>query len=107
MPPLRLSDDELDAVMLAARPLRPHDRDSFLQEVATALAGCSEIGPGTVAKACRAAQRKFFDPPALARRQQISLSITAAPVVKTLANQRAPRFRTIQVCRHDGIRTSA
>ena len=48
MPPLRLSDDELDAVMLAARPLRPHDRDAFLQEVANALAGCSEIGPGTV-----------------------------------------------------------
>jgi len=65
MPPLRLSDDELDAVMLAARPLRPDDRDAFLQEVANALAGCSEIGPGTVAKACRAAQRKFFDPPEL------------------------------------------
>jgi hypothetical protein len=66
MPPIiRLSDDELDAVMLAARPLRPHDRDAFLQEVANALAGCSEIGPGTVAKACRAAQRKFFDPPEL------------------------------------------
>ena len=44
---------------------RPHDRDAFLQEVANALAGCSEIGPGTVAKACRTTQRKFFDPPAL------------------------------------------
>ena len=27
--------------------------------------------------------------------------------VKPFANQRASRFRTIQVCRHDGIRTSA
>ena len=66
MPPIiRLSDAELDAVFLAARPLAVRDRDDFLQEVANALAGCSEIGPGTVAKACRAAQRKFFDPPEL------------------------------------------
>ena len=66
MPPIiRLSDAELDAVFLAARPLAGRDRDDFLQEVANALAGCSEIGPGTVAKACREAQRKFFDPPEL------------------------------------------
>ena len=66
MPPIiRLSDAELDAVFLAARPLAVRDRDDFLQEVANALAGCSEIGPGTVAKACREAQRKFFDPPML------------------------------------------
>jgi hypothetical protein len=66
MPPIiRLSDAELDAVFLAARPLAVRDRDDFLQEVANALAGCSEIGPGTVAKACREAQRKFFDPPEL------------------------------------------
>jgi len=65
MPPLRLSDDELDAVMLAARPLRPHDRDAFLQDVADQLSTCAVIGPGIVAKACRAAQRKFFDPPEL------------------------------------------
>jgi len=66
MPPIiRLSDAELDAVFLAARPLAVRDRDDFLQEVANALAGCSEIGPGTGAKACREAQRKFFDPPEL------------------------------------------
>jgi hypothetical protein len=66
MPPIiRLSDAELDAVFLAARPLAVRDRDDFLQEVANALAGCSEIGPGTVAKACREAQRRFSDPPEL------------------------------------------
>jgi hypothetical protein len=63
MPPVRLTDDELDAVMLAARPLAPHLRDVFLQEVAGALASYVEVGPGVVARVCREAQRKFFDPP--------------------------------------------
>lgn len=65
MPLIRLSDDELTAVFQAARPLRPHDRDAFLQHVADQLSTCAEIGPGTVAKACREAQRRFFDPPEL------------------------------------------
>jgi hypothetical protein len=63
--PLRLSDAELDIVMAAARPIRPHARDAFLQHVADQLSTCPEIGPGIVAKACREAQRKFFDPPEL------------------------------------------
>jgi len=65
MPPLRLSDSELNAVMTAARPLEPHVRDAFLQHVAEALSTCAEVGPGTVNRVCREAQKKFFDPPAL------------------------------------------
>jgi hypothetical protein len=65
MRPIRLSDDELTSIFQAARPLRPHDRDAFLQHVASELSTCAEIGPGSVAKACRAAQRLFFDPPLL------------------------------------------
>ena len=65
MRPIRLSDDELTAVFRAAQPLQPRVRDAFLQHVADQLSTCSEIGPGTVVKACRAAQRKFFDPPVL------------------------------------------
>jgi len=49
--PLRLKDDELDAVYRAARPLEPHQRDAFLQRVADELANCPEIGPGIVARA--------------------------------------------------------
>jgi hypothetical protein len=51
MPPLRLSDDELDAVFAACRPLDPDLRDPFLQAVAHALQqDCAgEFGPGTVA----------------------------------------------------------
>jgi hypothetical protein len=65
MPPVRLTDAELDAVMLAARPLAHDVRDAFLQHVAQELSACSEIGPGTVNRVCREAQRKFFDPPDL------------------------------------------
>jgi hypothetical protein len=65
MPPIRLSDDELAAVMRAAAPLDVGVRDAFLQEVARALASCSEIGPGTVHRICAAAQRAHFDAPDL------------------------------------------
>ena len=37
MPPIRLSDDELDAVFAAARPIDPDLRDPFLRAVAHAL----------------------------------------------------------------------
>ena len=127
MPPLRLSDDELDAVMLAARPLRPHDRDAFLQEVANALAGCSEIGPPHRVRPARnltLRQRRFrrrawginatsrrpngcvwvmTSGVGLSRRRlqplwvRDDMRIFTIATVKTLANQRASRFRTIQV----------
>jgi hypothetical protein len=60
--PLRLSDDELDAVMAAARPLDPDLRDPFLRAVANALQG-REVGPGTVARTCAELQWQFFHPP--------------------------------------------
>ena len=63
--PLRLSDDELDAVMAAARPLAVERRNAFLQDVATALASCAELGPGVVHRVCAQVQREFFDPPDL------------------------------------------
>jgi len=65
MPPIRLSDSELDAVMSAARPLAVERRDEFLQAVANALQGCGEIGPGVVHRICAEAQRQHFDPPDL------------------------------------------
>jgi hypothetical protein len=65
MPPIRLSDSELDAVMAAARPLAVERRDAFLQAVAGALQGCRELGPGVVFQTCRELQRQFFDAPDL------------------------------------------
>src|SRR5262245_6851386 len=67
MPIIRLSDDELSAVMAAARPLDPDLRDPFLRAVASALQGKAEIGPGVVARTCAELQRQFFDPPDLGR----------------------------------------
>ena len=62
MSPIRLTDDELTAVMRAA-PIAVNLRDEFLQEVANELQRCGEIGPGVVFKICRETQRRFFDPP--------------------------------------------
>jgi hypothetical protein len=72
MPPIRLSDSELDAVMAAARPLPVDLRDPFLQVVAHALSGRDVIGPGTVHQVCRELQRQFFDPPDLSRSNDTS-----------------------------------
>jgi hypothetical protein len=66
MPPVRLSDAELAAVMVAARPIPVERRDAFLQDVANLLGGCVEVGPGTVYRAIKLAQRTHFDPPQIA-----------------------------------------
>jgi hypothetical protein len=63
MAPIRLTDEQMDAVFRAARPLRVEDRDGFLQEVARALQGRAEIGDGDIHRAVQTAQRKFWDPP--------------------------------------------
>jgi hypothetical protein len=65
MPPIRLSDSELDAVLAAARPLPVERRDAFLQAVAAELDG-RQLGPGLVHRICADVQRAFFEPPALA-----------------------------------------
>jgi hypothetical protein len=65
MPPIRLTDDELSAVMAAARPLDVAQRDGFLLEVAASLQACDVVGPGTVHRICAETQRRFFDPPNL------------------------------------------
>lgn len=61
MPPIRLSDAELDAVMSAARPLDVAVRDAFLRAVAHELAGHQVVGPGVVHQVCREQQRIFMN----------------------------------------------
>jgi hypothetical protein len=63
MPLVRLSDDELNAVMRAAQPLDPDRRGLFLEAVAVALADQVEVGPGLVHRICAEQQRRFFAPP--------------------------------------------
>jgi hypothetical protein len=72
MPLIKLSDDELSAVMSACAPIAPERRGAFLQEVAAALRGCPEIGPGAVHRAIASAQRAHFDAPDLSRRNDQS-----------------------------------
>jgi hypothetical protein len=63
--PIHLSDSELAAVMNAARPLPPQDRDRFLQDIANELAGLPMLGDGAVYRAITTVQRRHFDPPSL------------------------------------------
>jgi hypothetical protein len=63
--PLRLTDSQITAVFAAARPLAVQDRDPFLQDVASLLAGIADPGDGDVARAIRLVQRRHFDPPEL------------------------------------------
>jgi hypothetical protein len=62
-PSLRLTDDELNAVFAACRPLQSAARDAFLQDLADELRRYPEIGPGIVYRAIATLQRKYFDPP--------------------------------------------
>ena len=99
MPPIRLSDSELDAVMAAARPLPVHLRDPFLHAVAHALSDRNVIGPGTVHQVCRELQRQFFDPPDLSRVQrhiEVSLSWLLRPDSRGLLGPRATAAATRQ-----------
>jgi hypothetical protein len=57
MPIVRLTDDELDAIMSAARPLEASRRDAFLQHVASSLKHCGELGPGVVYRVVAEVQR--------------------------------------------------
>ena len=66
MPPIALTDAQLAAVMRACEPLAPRDRGAFLEAVADALHG-REIGDGTIGRAIRETQAKYWDPPQLER----------------------------------------
>jgi len=63
--PISLSDAELEAVMNAARPLAPHDRDRFLRHIARIIAELPERGDGAVYRAIAAVWRQHYDVPDL------------------------------------------
>ena len=60
----KLSPDQADAVLRAARPLPPADHNAFLEEVSSTLAEL-EIGDGVVHRVCRDIQRKYWGSPNL------------------------------------------
>jgi plasmid stabilization system protein ParE len=59
---ISLSDDELAAVMEAARPIPARDRDQFLRDVADELARYPEIGPGVIHRVVGKLQREHLAP---------------------------------------------
>ena len=63
--PISLTDAELEAIMTAAKPLHPVDRDRFLRAVAEAITALPEIGPGSVHRAIVELQKRFFVAPDL------------------------------------------
>jgi hypothetical protein len=63
--PISLSDSELTAVMAAARPLAPRDRDKFLRHIASVIAAMPERGDGAIHRAIKAVWRQHFDAPDL------------------------------------------
>jgi hypothetical protein len=65
MAPIRLTDSELAAVMNAARPLQPHQRDGFLQDIAAELTKLPAVGPGALHRVITLVQRRHFDAPDL------------------------------------------
>jgi hypothetical protein len=69
--PLSLTDQQLDAVMAASRPLEPWTRRAFFEAVAKELGSCSDPGDGQVFRAIKETQRKFFNPPIMSAGPQL------------------------------------
>jgi len=63
--PICLTDSELEAIMSAAKPLQPADRDRFLRAVAEAITALPEVGPGSIHRAIAELQRQYFVAPDL------------------------------------------
>ena len=61
--PLALSDEQLDAITSATRPLQPQERQAFLAALGIMFQGRDEIGDGELARALRDVQREHFRPP--------------------------------------------
>jgi hypothetical protein len=57
--PLSLSDAEYDAVMQAAGPIHPLQRDAFLKALAEELERHPVVGPGVVFRCASELQRRF------------------------------------------------
>ena len=62
---LALTDDELAAVMSAAKPLPPSQRSVFLADVAAELSKYPEVGPGIIGRVCSKLQREHLSPRSL------------------------------------------
>ena len=58
----KLSPDQIEAVLQAARPLPPASHAAFLTEVGAALADLGDLGDGVIHRVIRDVQRRHWDP---------------------------------------------
>ena len=67
MPPLNLSDAELEILMTAAQPLEPDERGDFLAKVALEIGRLprAEIGPGSISRIVREVVHQRWTAPTL------------------------------------------
>jgi hypothetical protein len=57
---LRLTDDDFDRLMQAAKPIVAPDRDAFLKDVAAELAQHEVVGPGLLHRIISEVQRRYI-----------------------------------------------
>jgi hypothetical protein len=62
-----LTDNQMGALLSAARPLPPDRRSEFLEHCARELAALPEVGDGVLHRTIALIQRQYWDPPQFGR----------------------------------------
>ena len=66
--PIRLSDDQMPAVLAASTPLPPDLRAAFLETCAREISALPMVGDGALHRVIMQVQRQYFDAPDLSDR---------------------------------------
>jgi hypothetical protein len=69
---LSFTDDQLEAIAAAARPLDAFTRTAFVEAVAAYFPGRVELGDGELGRALRELQKEFRAPPRSMRPARIT-----------------------------------
>jgi hypothetical protein len=62
-PIVALTEQQMTAIWAAARPLPPHARGAFLEDVANEISRHPTLGDGSLHRLIMQIQKKHFDPP--------------------------------------------
>jgi hypothetical protein len=65
MPPIKMTDEQMSALLAASHPLPPDSRSAFLEHCARELARLPIVGDGVLHRVIMQVQREHFDPPDL------------------------------------------
>jgi hypothetical protein len=80
MEPIALSDQQMDLVYSACRPLAPEARDEFLRALANALDG-GPVGDGNLWRAIQQLQERFRKPPEIDPRSTVCSRRQVGPAI--------------------------